>query len=80
MGPWFLRGVSKRNDLSARHWHNRYVLWRARERKQREEAEKLLAERKRIFGGENEEEDNDGLCSNMMEYFVGLDFIMESDG
>ncbi|KAL9639531.1 MAG: hypothetical protein Q9204_001049 [Flavoplaca sp. TL-2023a] len=67
IAPCSLRGVSKRNDLSARHWHNRYVLWRAWERKQREAAEKLLAERKRIFGGENEEEDDDGLCSNMME-------------
>lgn len=73
------RGNPKRNDLSARHWHNRYIAWLAREAKQREEREKLLAEQKRIFGGENEEEDSDGLCSNMMEYFVGLDSIMESD-
>lgn len=39
-----------------------------------------MVEQKRIFGGEIDEEDTDGLCSNMMGYFVGLDFIMESEG
>ncbi|CAL8574292.1 hypothetical protein XPA_000257 [Xanthoria parietina] len=57
------RGNPTRNDLIARHWHNRYIAWL-----------------KRIFGGEIDEEDTDGLCSNMMGYFVGLDFIMESEG
>ncbi|KAL8994815.1 MAG: hypothetical protein Q9169_005322 [Polycauliona sp. 2 TL-2023] len=61
----------KRHDISARHWHNRYIAWLARERRHREEREKLMEDQKRIFGGENEEEDTDGLCSSMMEYFVG---------
>ncbi|KAL8953101.1 MAG: hypothetical protein Q9222_001039 [Ikaeria aurantiellina] len=69
----------RRNDLTARHWHNRYIAWQARDRRQREEREKLLAEQRRIFGGENEDGDEDGLCSSMMEYFAGLDFIMETD-
>ncbi|KAL8693426.1 MAG: hypothetical protein Q9218_001736 [Villophora microphyllina] len=73
------RGCLKRNDLSARHWHNRYMAWQTRERRQREERDRLLAEQRRIFGGESGEDDEDGLCSNMMEYFTGLDFIMEVD-
>lgn len=56
------------------------MAWQTRERRQREEQEKLLAEKQRIFGGEPEEGDEDGLCSNMMVYFVGLDFIMEAGG
>lgn len=76
------RSTPKRNDLSARLWHNRYLAWQTRERRQREERERLLAEQRRIFGGEAEEEgdDDEGLCSNMMEYFVGLDFIVGADG
>lgn len=74
------RGNPKRNDLIARHWHNRYIAWLVREANQREERKQLMVEQKRIFGGEIDEEDIDGLCSNMMGYFVGLDFIMESDG
>lgn len=69
----------KHNDLSARHWHNRYMVWQTRQRRQQEEHEKLLTEKRRIFGGESGEDDEDGLCSNMMEYFSGLDFIMEAD-
>ncbi|KAL8733145.1 MAG: hypothetical protein Q9166_002337 [cf. Caloplaca sp. 2 TL-2023] len=74
------RGGTKRNELPARHWHNRYMAWQSRERRQREEQEKLLTDQRRIFGGENGEEDEEGLCSNMLEYFAGLDFIMEPDG
>ncbi|KAI4206024.1 MAG: hypothetical protein LQ346_001334 [Caloplaca aetnensis] len=74
------RRKPQRSDISARHWHNRYAAWQTRERRQREEQEKLLAEQRRIFGGEPEERDEDGLCSNMMEYFIGLDFIMEPEG
>lgn len=69
----------KRNDLSARHWHNRYTAWQTRQRRQQEEYERLLTEKRRIFGGESGEDDENGLCSNMMEYFSGLDFIMEAD-
>lgn len=38
--------------------------------KEKEEVKKQI----RIFGGE-EEGDDDGLCDKMMEYFGGLDFI-----
>ncbi|MCJ1482906.1 hypothetical protein MMC06_003072 [Schaereria dolodes] len=66
----------QRTDLTVRHWHNRYLAWQSRERGQREERAKLEAERRRIFGGEEgDEEDDEGLCGAMMEYFGGLDFI-----
>ncbi|KAL8838986.1 MAG: hypothetical protein Q9170_001916 [Blastenia crenularia] len=51
-----------------------------RERRQREERDRLLAEQRRIFGGEAGEDDEHGLCSNMLDYFAGLDFITEADG
>ncbi|KAL8747835.1 MAG: hypothetical protein Q9190_000335 [Brigantiaea leucoxantha] len=72
-----LPATGRKNDLSARHWHNRYVAWQNRERRQAEERKKLAAERQRIFGGDSDEGDEDGLCSNMMRYFVALDFIEE---
>lgn len=56
------------------------MAWQARARRQSEERERLLAEQRRIFGGESEEDDEDGLCWNMMDYFVKLDFITETDG
>ena len=66
----------KRNDLTARHWHNRYIAWQARERRQREEKERLRQEQRRIFGGDSQDgEEEDGLCSKMMEYFGGLDYL-----
>lgn len=66
----------RRNDLSARHWHNRYLAWQVRERRQREEREKLRAEQKRIFGGDSQDgDDEEGLCVRMMDYFVGLDYL-----
>jgi len=34
-----------------------------------------MEERKRIFGGESDENDEDDICSKMMEYFHGLDYI-----
>jgi len=69
------------NTLAARHWHNRYLAWQTRERRQREERLALEAEKRRIFGesdAEGEGED-DGLCERMMEYFGGLDFIYEGE-
>ena len=66
---------TRRNDLSARHWHNRYLAWQVRERRQLEEREKLEADQRRIFGGESGEDDEDGLCHKMLEYFGSLDFI-----
>ncbi|KAL8943886.1 MAG: hypothetical protein Q9216_000780 [Gyalolechia sp. 2 TL-2023] len=71
------QGKAKRNDLSTRH---RYMAWQARERQQKEERERLLIEQQRIFGGEAGEEDDHGLCSNMIDYFVGLEFLIETDG
>lgn len=62
-------------DITARHWHNRYLAWQARELKQRDECQKLVADQMRIFGGEGNEGDEDGLCGKMMEFFGGLDFI-----
>ena len=29
----------------------------------------------RIFGGDENEKDDDGLCTKMMDYFTGLDYI-----
>lgn len=65
----------RRNDLSAKHWHNRYLAWQVRERKQKEECERLGEERKRIFGGDSNDGEDDGLCSRMMDYFVRLDYL-----
>ena len=68
--------VNRRGSVSARHWHNRYMAWQVRERRQREEHEKIELEKRRIFGGEIEgDKDEEGLCLKMMEYFGGLDFI-----
>ena len=70
--------TSRRNGPSARHWHNRYMAWQARDQRHRQEKASLEAEKKRIFG-DSEEEDSTGedemLCEKMLEYFVGLDFI-----
>ena len=74
------RARPKKRDLSARHWHNRYMAWQVRERRQKEERDNLMAERRRIFGGERGDDDDEGLCTNMMQYFTGLDFIMEGEG
>ncbi len=66
----------RRNDLSARHWHNRFLAWQVRERKQEEERKRLEDEQKRIFGGDSQDGvDDDGLCTKMMDYFVGLDYL-----
>lgn len=58
---------------SALHWHNRYMAWQNRERKQRLEAARLEAEQCRLFGGEPG--DDVSLCYRMLEYFGGLDYI-----
>ena len=70
--------LPRRNTLSARHWHNRYIAWQAREKKQKEEHDRLEAERRRLFGGDSQDgDDADGLCTKMMDYFVGLDYLKE---
>ena len=67
---------ARRNDLSARHWHNRYIAWQARERKQMIERDRLREEQKRIFGGDSQDgEDEDGLCGKMMDFFVAMDYL-----
>lgn len=66
---------ARRGVLTARHWHNRYIAWQTRDRRQREERQKLMEDRKRIFGGESDEGDDEDLCVKMMEYFNGLDYI-----
>ena len=72
------------NGVSARHWHNRYLAWQGREKKQREERERLREEERRIFGGEEGEGDDGdecdgcgdgGLARRMLEFFGGLDFL-----
>lgn len=79
--PDISRISSHRNSLdrpvgiSARHWHNRYQAWQARERRQREESTRLEAEKRRIFGDDDGSGEDDGLCVKMLEYFGGLDFI-----
>ena len=67
-----------RSGPTARHWHNRYMAWQARDRRQREEKASLEAEKRRIFGepeAANTNGEDDILCEKMLEYFVGLDFI-----
>jgi hypothetical protein len=49
--------------------------WQARDRKQREEIEKLEAEKIRLFGHASGDGGDEVLCLKMMEYFGGLDFI-----
>jgi hypothetical protein len=44
------------------------------ERECERHAQVLAKEQMRVFGGE-EEGDEDGLCDKMMEFFGGLDFI-----
>jgi len=64
------------SDLTAQHWHNRYISWQSRERQQRQEQEaaaKLEADQCRLFGGEPG--DDVSLCYKMLEYFGRLDYI-----
>ncbi|KAM0799689.1 hypothetical protein BDR22DRAFT_890266 [Usnea florida] len=65
----------QRNDISAKHWHNRYLAWQARGREQKDECQRLKEERKRIFGGDSSDGEDDGLCSRMMDYFLRLDYL-----
>ena len=64
------------NNLSAKHWHNRYIAWQNRDRKQREERERLKEEQRRIFGGDSQDGDDDeGLCGRMLDFFVAMDYL-----
>jgi len=64
-----------RSGASALQWHNRYMAWQVRERRQREESATLEAEKLRIFGEEDGTGEDEVLCVRMLEYFGGLDFI-----
>lgn len=68
---------ARRSDPSAKHWHHRYQAWQPRECKQRKEWMRLKEERNRIFGGDSNDGEDDGLCSKMMDYFVRLDYPSE---
>ncbi len=70
------RPIPRKNDLTVRHWHNRFSAWQVREKRQKEEKEKLEADQRRIFGGESQDgDDAEFLCSHMMDYFAGLDYL-----
>lgn len=70
---------SRWSDISARHWNNRFLAWQARERCQKEERERLRQDQRRIFGGDSQDsgEDGDRLCSSMLAFFDGLDYLKE---
>ena len=70
-----LQALASRGDLNAKHWHNRYIAWQNRDRKKKEERQRLREDRNRIFGGNSDEGDDEGLCYKMLEYFTGLDYI-----
>ena len=41
-----------------------------------QEKERLKQEQRRIFGGDSQDdEERDGLCGKMSEYFSGLDYL-----
>ena len=63
----------RRGDVSALSWHNPYQ--QAREKKEKVEWEIMKEERKRIFGGDGSEEEDDGLCWRMMDFFVRLEYL-----
>lgn len=64
-----------RSPITAKHWHNKYVAWQVRERRQKEERERLKEEQRRIFGDDSQDGVDDGLCTKMMDYFTGLDYL-----
>lgn len=72
-----LHACVRSGDITAKHWHNRYIAWQNRERRQREERQRLIEDRYRIFGGENDgiDEDEDDLCLKMLDYFNRLDYM-----
>ena len=66
---------SRRADVSAICWQNPYQSWQAREKKEKVEWERMKEERKRIFGGDGSDGEDDGLCWRMMDFFVRLDYL-----
>ena len=59
------------------YWHHRYQARQPRESKPRKAWGRLQEERNRIFGGDSNDGEDDGLCSEMMDYFVRLDYLSE---
>ena len=68
---------STTSTASAYLWHNRWLAWQARERRQRQqESARIEIEKRRIFGEPDGSGDEDEeLCVRMLDYFGGLDFI-----
>ena len=73
LGPSIPHMRLRRNDVAPRHWNNRYLAWQARERSQRDEKTRLMAEQRRIFGGDGTEEDD--LIVPMLDFFAGLEYL-----
>ena len=75
--PWLTPDARhpRRDDLTANCCNNRHHTWPIRGKKQKEESERLQEEMKRIFGGDGDDGDDDGLCWRMMDYFVRLDYL-----
>ena len=66
------------NELSAIHWRNRFLAWKRREERQKEEKQRLEMEKRRIFGGNSEDgEESDELCPRMLDYYTRLDYLNE---
>ena len=65
----------RQGDVSATCWHNPYQLWQPREKREKVERERVEEERKRIFGGDGSDGEDDGLCWRMMDFFVRLDYL-----
>lgn len=65
----------RRAYVSAICWHNPYHSWQAREKNEKVEWEGTKEERKRIFGGDGSDGEDDGLCWRMMDFFVRLDYL-----
>ena len=59
----------------ATDWHNPHQVWQARVKKESLEWERLGEERKRIFGGDGSDGEDNGICSRMMDFFVRLDYL-----
>lgn len=65
------------NNISARHWQNRYTAWQNRETAQRREAAQIEKEQLKMFGGEPG--DDAGLCYKMIEAFEGMEWVNSLD-
>ena len=62
----------RKDNLSTCYWNTGYL--QVRERKQRAEKENLTQERRRVFGDCSDPTDDD-LCTAMLNYFQGLEYL-----